>query len=98
MSVFSEWHLVRAHEDSKKKEMEQLTFFELPWGGDIPAIDRIVTEMRNGGIKEFWIAESSTALKQQLGRFLANGCTVVGAGYEQVKDCLATYVLKLKVN
>jgi hypothetical protein len=72
-------YLQHAARYSERYNLDVLTFDELPWSGDADATTmEIVKQLRQFGIEEFWIAESSTALNKSLIRLMQNGVTITG--------------------
>lgn len=78
-------YLQHAARYSERYNLEVLTFDELPWAGDADGrIAEIVDQLKQFGITEFWIAESSTALNKALIRLMQWGITITGGEFLKV--------------
>ena len=85
-------YLQHAARYSERYNLEVLTFDELPWSGDAAtAIQNIVYQLASFGIKEFWIAEASTALNKALIRLMQNGVTITGGEFLVVPSPLFSW-------
>lgn len=72
-------YLLQAYKYTQRNSLEELTFDDLPWGNFINSgIEELVAQMKELGIKEFWVSESSTALKMQLIALMNNGVVITG--------------------
>lgn len=72
-------YLQHATRYSERYNLDVLTFDELPWAGDAEArTAEIIQQLKQFGITEFWISESSTALNKSLIRLMQWGVTITG--------------------
>ena len=78
-------YLQHAARYSERYNLGILTFDELPWAGDADGrTAEIIDQLKQFGITEFWIAESSTALNKSLIRLMQWGVTITGGEFLQV--------------
>lgn len=53
-------YLLQAYKYTQRNSLEELTFDDLPWGNFINSgIEELVEQMKELGIKEFWVSEIS---------------------------------------